>query len=97
MNLILGIVIFVFVYWLLGPGISGFKRTESECGGQCIRGAHNVPMDAYGCCGCLAGSLQNSPDGTDDKDDPSFRKCMCKFGYGDFCYRGSTNTLLPGY
>jgi hypothetical protein len=86
---------FITAIWLLG-GFS--KRSYFEniprpndsgvCSSHCTSGkdSNGGPMDVYDCCECMA-TVTNHYE-------PNFHKCMCSYGYGDYCFLPVTNMLL---
>lgn len=90
--------ILLFVLVILDRTRDHFNFT---CQSQCISSSSfdgsgsgsQTPEDAYGCCDCLTTNVHNMGEPKYDFD-PKFRKCMCKFGYDDFCFTQSTDFLL---
>ena len=61
---------------------------EDKCTVRCIGSDKNI-MNQWDCCEC-----KSIEDGFQEDSRERFRKCMCKAGYGDFCFKEFTNFLL---
>jgi hypothetical protein len=66
--------------------INGKRKTDPRCDMHCVVDKGGEVMDVYDCCECSA-TVSGSYE-------PTFHKCMCDAGYGDFCYIPVTNFLL---
>ena len=68
------------------PSLGTLLKSNDPCSGHCLEENGKV-MDVYDCCNCQA--ITNGGEWT-----PYFRKCMCKQGWGNYCFREETNYLL---
>ena len=67
-------------------GLGTLVGDNSPCRAHCLIQDGQL-MDTWDCCDCL--SITSGQPQT-----PMFRKCMCKYGYDNFCFKEETNYLL---
>jgi hypothetical protein len=77
------LLIIVVLILLLYYGSSRSKFESDRCGGMCFSIDGTALDDVSACCDCLSTGkyITKSPS-----YELKYRKCMCNYGYNDFCY-----------
>jgi hypothetical protein len=70
-----------------GYTLGSLVNSDGVCSSHCVKNQRGETMDVYDCCNCKA--ITAGGQWT-----PYFRNCMCKAGYGNYCFREATNYLL---